>query len=68
MVTVPEASVIRLLIFSPAVVLPIAPPKTVLPLSLTVKLRAVPLDLMVEASVMLTPFSVVVAPKITASL
>ena len=66
--TEPALSVVILMSFSPSVVLPMAPPNVVVPLSLTLKLRLVPLDLMVEPKVMATPFSVVLAPKVTASL
>jgi hypothetical protein len=59
MAVVPVASVVRLLSFSPAVALPTAPPKVVVPLSLMVKLRLVPLDLTVLAKVTPTPVSVV---------
>ena len=68
MAVVPGASVLRLLSCSPdtPAVPPTAPPKVVKPLSLTVKLRPVPSDLTVPASVMATPLSVVSAPSVTA--
>ena len=68
MATAPALSVVMLVSFSPSVVLPMAPPNVVVPLSLTARLLAVVTDLMVEPKVMATPFSVVLAPKVTASL
>ena len=65
MAVVPAASVVRLLSFSPAVALPTAPPRVVVPLSLRLKLRAVPSDLTVVLKVTPTPLIVVSAPSVT---
>ena len=62
---VPPALVVRLLSFSPAVALPIAPPRVVVPLSLRVRLWLPPLDLIVPVSVMPKPDKVVFAPRVT---
>ena len=69
MAVVPTASVVRLVSRSPSVPSapepPTDPPKVVATLSLMVKLRLVPLDLIVSVSVMLAPVSVVFAPRVT---
>ena len=65
--TLPIASVVKLLSFSLAVALPMAPPKVVVPLSLTVRLRLVVADLTVPVKVIPTPLSVVSAPKVAFS-
>ena len=62
---VPSASVVRLLSFSPAVALPIASVNVVVPLSLIVRLRLTPSDLIVPVTLMPTPVSVVLAPRVT---
>jgi hypothetical protein len=62
---VPAASVVMLLSFSPAVELPIAPPKVVVPLSLMAKLRLVPSDLTVLLKLTPTPVIVLSAPRVT---
>ena len=69
----PAASVLRLLSFSlsgplPSGAPPTAPPSVVSPLSLIVKLRFVPSDFTVPASVMATPVKLVSAPSVTAPL
>ena len=61
----PPASIVKLLSFSASEVPPTAPPKVVVVLSLIVKLRLVPVDLIVSVSVMPAPLSVVFAPKVT---
>ena len=68
MAVLPSSSVVRLVSSSPAVpVPPMAAARVVVPLSRSVKLRAVPSDLTVLPSVMPAPVRVVSAPRVTAS-
>ena len=65
MAVVPAASVVRLLSASPAVALPTAPARVVVPLSLIASERAMPSEFKLLPSVMPAPVSVVSAPSVT---